>query len=80
MRLETAKEIGEGIKKARLALGWSQAELATRISSTQAVVSRFERSGDGRIETLLKIAEALELQLVLLQRNNSQLWSRLQNS
>ncbi|WP_411361033.1 helix-turn-helix domain-containing protein [Pseudidiomarina sp. YC-516-91] len=80
MRLETAKEIGEGIKKARLALGWSQTELAAKIGSTQAVVSRFEASGDGRIETLLKITEALELQLVLLQRNNSQLWSRLQNS
>lgn len=74
MRLNDSVEIGEAVRSARKALGWSQTELAVRVGTTQAVISKFENTGDGLIDTLLRIVQALDLQLLLLQRRNSPLW------
>ncbi|MGQ4277236.1 helix-turn-helix domain-containing protein [Pseudidiomarina sp. E22-M8] len=74
MRLNHSEDIGAAVRAARKALGWSQTELAEKAQTTQAVISNFESSGDGRIDTLLRITQALDLQLLLLQRKESSLW------
>lgn len=75
MRLNNSIQIAQAIKQARLSLGWTQTELAERVETTQAVISKFENQGEGRISTLLRIIEALDLQLLVLQRKESPLWS-----
>ncbi|RUO53510.1 helix-turn-helix domain-containing protein [Pseudidiomarina homiensis] len=74
MRLNDSKDIAEAVRKARKALRWSQSDLADKVGTTQAVISRFESSGEARIDTLLKITEALDLQLLMLQKRESPLW------
>ncbi len=74
MRLNDSKDIAEAVRKARKALRWSQSELAEKVGTTQAVISRFEGRGEARIDTLLKITEALDLQLLMLQKRESPLW------
>jgi transcriptional regulator with XRE-family HTH domain len=55
---------GHLVRSAREAAGLSQAELATRIGTTQPVVSRWERGHDEpRLSTLARIARACGLRL-----------------
>lgn len=79
MRLETTTEISAAIKAARTALGWSQTELAERVDTTQAVISKIENQGDGRVSTLLRVLAALELQMVVLQQRDSCLWANVKS-
>lgn len=79
MRLATTTEISAAIKTARTALGWSQTELAERVDTTQAVISKIENHGDGRVSTLLRVLAALELQMIVLQQRDSQLWAQAKN-
>jgi len=52
--------------KARYQKGWSQAELARQTGLQQSVISRIERAhGNPGLNTLLKIAKALDVNLVL---------------
>ncbi|HET8816533.1 MAG TPA: helix-turn-helix domain-containing protein [Pseudidiomarina sp.] len=76
MRLQTTAEISAAIKAARIALGWSQTELAERVDTTQAVISKIENQGDGRVSTLLRVLAALELQMIVLQQRDSCLWAK----
>lgn len=58
--MTTAKEIGSGIKNARLAVGITQAELARRLGVTPQAISQYERGEKKpKIETIKKIADAL---------------------
>lgn len=58
--MATAKEIGIGIKNARLTVGITQAELARRLSVTPQAISQYERGiKKPKIETIEKIADAL---------------------
>ncbi len=58
--MTTAKEIGIGIKNARLAVGITQAELARRLGVTPQAISQYERGEKKpKIETIKKIADAL---------------------
>lgn len=58
----TAKEIGVGIKNARLTAKITQAELARRLGVTPQAVSQYERGiKKPKIETIKKIADALEV-------------------
>jgi predicted transcriptional regulator len=50
----------------RVAKGLSQRELAELVGTTQSAIARLERGGrPPRIDTLLKIAEALDCELVV---------------
>jgi len=50
----------------RTAIGMSQRELAELVGTTQSAIARLERGGrPPRIDTLLKIAEALECELIV---------------
>ncbi len=50
----------------RVEMGMSQRELAELVGTTQSAIARLERGGrPPRIDTLLRIAEALDCELVV---------------
>ncbi len=58
--------IAEKVAEQRYAKGMSQRELAVLVGTTQSAIARLERGGrPPRIDTLLKIAEALECELIV---------------
>jgi predicted transcriptional regulator len=58
--------IAEQVAQRRVAMNMSQRELAERTSTTQSAIARLERGGrPPRIDTLLRIAEALDCELVV---------------
>ncbi len=59
--------LGLKIARVRTARGMSQAQLAAKLNTTQSVVSRFESAdyGGHKVETLRRVAEALDLDLVV---------------
>ena len=61
----------ETIRARRLALGLSQAEAARRSGIQQRQVSTFERGGDVTLSTLLKLAQALDVELVPVPREDT---------
>jgi ribosome-binding protein aMBF1 (putative translation factor) len=59
-------QIAEQVAQRRLALGLSQKELAHLTGTTQSAIARLERGGrPPRIDTLLRIAEALDCELAV---------------
>ena len=61
----------EIIRARRLALGLSQVEAARRSGIQQRQVSIFERGGDVTLSTFLKLAQALDLQLIPVPREDT---------
>jgi len=58
--------IADKVAERRVAKGFSQRELAERVGTTQSAIARLERGGrPPRIDTLLKIAEALDCELLV---------------
>src|SRR5438046_5403958 len=58
--------IAEQVVEQRLARQLSQQELAELCGTTQSAIARFERGGrPPRIDTLLRIAEALDCELIV---------------
>ena len=64
-------KIHETIRARRLALGLSQVEAARRSGIQQRQVSLFERGGDVTLSTLLKLAQALDLELLPIPREDT---------
>ena len=59
-------QIAEQVVKERKALGLSQKELAELTGTTQSAIARLESGGrPPRIDTLLRIAEALDCELIV---------------
>jgi transcriptional regulator with XRE-family HTH domain len=59
-------QIAEQVSKQRHARGYSQQELAHICGTTQSAIARLEKGGrPPRIDTLLKIAEALDCDLAV---------------
>ena len=61
----------ETIRARRLALGLSQIEVARRSGIQQRQVSTFERGGDVTLSTLLKLAQALDVELLPVPREDT---------
>jgi transcriptional regulator with XRE-family HTH domain len=61
----------ETLRARRLALGLSQIETARRSGIQQRQVSLFERGGDVTLSTLLKLAQALDMELIPLPREDA---------
>lgn len=61
----------ENFRARRLALGLSQAEAARRSGIQQRQVSTFERGGDVTISTLMKLAQALDVELMPIPREDT---------
>jgi len=58
--------IADKVAERRVAKGLSQRELAELVGTTQSAIARLERGGrPPRIDTLLKIAEALDCELIV---------------
>lgn len=58
--------IADKVAERRLAMNMSQRELAELCGTTQSAIARLERGGrPPRIDTLLRIAEALDCDLVV---------------
>ena len=58
--------IADRVAAQRVARGLSQRELAELVGTTQSAIARLERGGrPPRIDTLLRIAEALDCELVV---------------
>ena len=64
-------KIHESIRARRLALGLSQIEAARRSGIQQRQVSIFERGGDVTLSTLLKLAQALDVELFPVPREDT---------
>jgi transcriptional regulator with XRE-family HTH domain len=64
-------KIHETIRARRLALGLSQIEAARRSGIQQRQVSLFERGGDVTLSTLLKLAQALDMELMPIPREDT---------
>jgi ribosome-binding protein aMBF1 (putative translation factor) len=65
-RTRRALELGEQIRALRDAHGLSQTELAERMGTTQPAIARLEAGRVApRLETLDRVAEALDVQLVV---------------
>ena len=64
-------KIHETIRARRFALGLSQIEAARRSGIQQRQVSLFERGGDVTLSTLLKLAQALEVELLPVPREDA---------
>jgi predicted transcriptional regulator len=59
-------QIADRVSERRQEKGMSQRELAFLVGTTQSAIARLERGGrPPRIDTLLKIAEALDCDLVV---------------
>jgi transcriptional regulator with XRE-family HTH domain len=63
-------KIHETIRARRLALGLSQIEAARRSGIQQRQVSIFERGGEVTLSTLLKLAQALDVELLPVPRED----------
>ena len=63
--------INESMRARRLSLGLSQIEVARRSGIQQRQVSVFERGGDVTLSTLLKLAQALDMELVPVPREDA---------
>jgi len=61
----------ETMRARRLALGLSQAEAARRSGIQQRQVSTFERGGEVTLSTLLKLAQALDVELIPVPREDA---------
>ena len=59
-------QIADRVAERRGAMGLSQRQLAELVGTTQSAIARLERGGrPPRIDTLLRIADALECDLVV---------------
>jgi predicted transcriptional regulator len=59
-------QIADRVAERRTAMGMSQRELAEACGTTQSAIARLERGGrPPRIDTLLRIADALQCDLVV---------------
>jgi predicted transcriptional regulator len=59
-------KIADRVAQQRVAKGLSQRQLAELVGTTQSAIARLERGGrPPRIDTLLRIAEALDCDLVV---------------
>jgi transcriptional regulator with XRE-family HTH domain len=65
------QSINQIIRARRLELGLSQIEAARRSGIQQRQVSLFERGGDVTLSTLLKLAQALDMELVPVPREDA---------
>ncbi|WP_415830885.1 helix-turn-helix domain-containing protein, partial [Janibacter anophelis] len=64
--------IGTTIKEARHRAGLSQADLATKLETSQSAVARIEAGGQNlTLDNLARISEALDTELVALTRTSS---------
>jgi transcriptional regulator with XRE-family HTH domain len=67
---QTLYALGDVLRQARQAKGWSQRDLSARTHMPQAQISRIENADvDPQVSTLIELARALELELQLIPKS-----------
>jgi len=69
--VRTPLQLGNQIREKRRKLGFSQEQLATRVGVRQETLSVIESAGTARVDTVLRILAALDLELVVRTRTKS---------
>lgn len=68
-RIFTTKELGEAIRRARKARGWTQIDLAARANVARSAVQKLEKArGTTTVDTALKLLQILSIDLALSPR------------
>ncbi|MCL3880722.1 helix-turn-helix domain-containing protein [Marivita sp. GX14005] len=68
----TAEQIGEAIRRARKARGWTQGDVSARTNLRVATISSLENGDAGtKLATLLAVMAALGLEFRLAERGGS---------
>lgn len=65
--MPTSDVLGESVRGARKARGWSQTELAHRAGVSRPTIARIEAGQGFSATTLQKVARALDLQITLVE-------------
>jgi HTH-type transcriptional regulator/antitoxin HipB len=69
--LRTQKQLGAELRRCRKKLGMSQAQLGRLIDMRQATISNLETEGSGTLETLYAVLSALNLELTIRARSQT---------
>lgn len=64
----TPLQLGNGIRERRRRLGLTQEQLAAKAGVRQRTVSDVENAGNARLDTVMRVLAALDLELVLQTR------------
>jgi HTH-type transcriptional regulator/antitoxin HipB len=64
----TPLQLGNSIRERRRKLDLTQEQLAAKVGMRQKTVSDIESAGAGRLDTLLRVLGALDLELVIRRR------------
>lgn len=64
----TPLQLGNSIRERRRKLGLSQEQLAAKIGLRQRTISDVENAGTARLDTLLRVLAALDLEIVIRTR------------
>ena len=67
----TPLQLGNSLRERRRKLGLTQEQLAAKAGVRQRTVSDVENAGNARLDTVLRILAALDLELVLRTRSKS---------
>ena len=67
----TPLQLGNSLRERRRKLGLTQEQLAAKAGVRQRTVSDVENAGNARLDTVLRILAALDLELVLRARSKS---------
>lgn len=67
----TPRQLGNSIREKRRKLALSQEQLAAKAGVRQMTISDLENTGTARLETVLRILAALDLELVVRTRTKS---------
>ena len=68
----TAEQLGEAIRRARTARGWTQGDISARTNLRVATISTLENGDAGtKLATLLAVMAALGLEFRLVERGGS---------
>ena len=64
----TPLQLGNGIRESRRKLGLTQEQLAAKAGVRQRTISDIENAGNARLDTVMRVLAALDLELVLQAR------------
>lgn len=68
----TPKQLGAVIQRQRRAMNITQAQLGERAGLRQATISQIERGDNARLESLLAVLAALDLELTVRPRSRAE--------
>lgn len=68
--MRKSSEIAKFLKEKRTELGWNQKDFLMKIGMTQQQYQRIESGSDMRVSTLLRILAAMDLEYLIVPKND----------